>query len=276
MKQIEAFVDEVYHNVDGDIKEIEELKAEMKNHLFEAVHELRREGKSEQEAIELAIARFGGEREMRSIAGQLFRAQKVFAKRFLYIAISLLIFTFVACGTLNLLDAGYQNDNQTVSSEITKRLEGKEEISGVMKKEISSLLDDQNQIISLQVYKLSDILRVSKDGTASYHLKGATPAYEYGDFNSFGKPSWILTEMDSPYGSREEWFVHMESIKFYGITPFIFNGGIAIFAVLFTIWAAINAYHHRRLKAGWVIAFALFNVVGYLIYILVGKRKVTA
>ena len=41
---------------------------------------------------------------------------------------------------------------------------------------------------------------------------------------------------------------------------------------LFAIWAIINAYHHRRLNTGWVLAFALLNVVGYLIYIVFGKR----
>ena len=41
MKQIEAFVDSVYQNVGGNKKEIQELKAEMKGHLLEAVHELK-------------------------------------------------------------------------------------------------------------------------------------------------------------------------------------------------------------------------------------------
>jgi len=37
MKQIEAYVDSVYHNVGGNNTEIQELKAEMKSHLMEAV-----------------------------------------------------------------------------------------------------------------------------------------------------------------------------------------------------------------------------------------------
>lgn len=71
MKHIEIYVDSLYHDVGGNKKEIDELKVEMKSHLLEAVHELKSEGKSEQEAIELAIERFGGEQEMRSIVGQL-------------------------------------------------------------------------------------------------------------------------------------------------------------------------------------------------------------
>ncbi|MDV7767608.1 permease prefix domain 1-containing protein, partial [Peribacillus sp. CSMR9] len=104
MKEIEAFVDSVYQNVGGNKKEIQELKDEMKGHLLEAVHELKLEGKSEQEAIEISIERFGGEKEMRSIVGQLFKAQKVFAKRVLHIALTFFVLTTVVCGVLWALD----------------------------------------------------------------------------------------------------------------------------------------------------------------------------
>ena len=98
MKQIEVFVDSVYQNVGGNKKEIKELKAEMKNHLLEAVHELKKEGKLEQEAIDIAIDRFGGEKEMRSVVGQLFKTQKTFAKWVLYLALVVLLFTVSAFG----------------------------------------------------------------------------------------------------------------------------------------------------------------------------------
>ena len=48
----------------------------MRNHLLETVHELKLEGKSENEAINIAIERFGGQEEMRSIVHQLFKDQK--------------------------------------------------------------------------------------------------------------------------------------------------------------------------------------------------------
>src|SRR3954447_21355412 len=100
MKQIEAFVDSVYQNVGGNKKEIQELKAEMKSHLLEAVHELKAEGKTEQEAIEIAIERFGGEKEMRSIVEQLFKVQKIFAKRVLYMAVAFLVLSLSVFGFL--------------------------------------------------------------------------------------------------------------------------------------------------------------------------------
>src|SRR6476646_3039740 len=100
MNKIESFVDSVYQNVGGNKKEIQELKTEMKSHLLEAVHELKAEGKTEQEAIETAIERFGGEKEIRSVIGQLFKTQKTFAKRVLYIAIVFLVLSLSAFGFL--------------------------------------------------------------------------------------------------------------------------------------------------------------------------------
>ena len=55
MKQIEAFVDSVYQNVGGNKKEIQELKAEMKSHLLEAVHELKTEGNQNKKQLKLRL-----------------------------------------------------------------------------------------------------------------------------------------------------------------------------------------------------------------------------
>jgi hypothetical protein len=271
MKQIEAFVDEVYHSVGGNKKEIEELKAEMKNHLLEAVHELKSEGKSEEEAINIAIERFGGETEMKSIVGQLFQAQKVFAKRVLYIALSFFVLTSIVCGVLWAMDEADMNENLTVAREILNRLEGQDAISEDMKEGIFALVEDKNQILNLQIYKMADVERVSETGSVSYHWNEAAPVYEYGVFNDPNKPNWMLVDLGYPLNNTE-WYVQMESIKLFSFIPFIFNAGIAIYATLFTIWATINAYHHRRLNAGWVIAFALLNVIGYLIYVLMGRK----
>jgi hypothetical protein len=276
MQQIETFVESVYHGVGGNQKEIQELKAEMKNHLLEAVHELKSQGKSEQEAIDIAIKRFGGEKEMRSIVTQLFQAQKVFAKRVLHIALSFFILTSVACGVLWAIDEGDMKENLNVAEKIigTEKtvgiLEGKEAISKDAKEEIDALVQDKNQILNLQVYKMADVKGVSKEGSVSYHMKEAIPAYQYE--NAVSDQNWRLINLGYELNNNNEWYVQMESQKIFAFIPFVSLIGFAIYATLFTIWAIINAYHHRRLNVGWVIAFALFNVIGYLFYIVLGKR----
>lgn len=275
MREIETFVDSVYQNVGGNKKEIQELKDEMKGHLLEAVHELKLEGKSEQEAIEISIERFGGEKEMRSIVGQLFKAQKVFAKRVLHIALTFFVLTTVVCGVLWALDQADMKENDAVAEiiigaeKIVGILEGKETVSKDTKEEIDTLVQNKNQILNLKIYKMSDVEKVSETGTISYHLDEATPVYRIGKSPSDEK-KWML--IDLGYMNDTEWYVQMESITLFAFVPFISLIGFAIYATLFTIWATINAYHHKRLNVGWVIAFAFLNVVGYLIYFLVGKK----
>ncbi|GAB7386257.1 hypothetical protein BSNK01_00920 [Bacillaceae bacterium] len=72
-----------------------------------------------------------------------------------------------------------------------------------------------------------------------------------------------------------EWFVKMETKRLFAFIPFVFFVGVAVYTTLFTIWAIINAYHHKRLNIGWIIVFALFNAFGYLVYYLAGKRATT-
>lgn len=50
------------------------------------------------------------------------------------------------------------------------------------------------------------------------------------------------------------------------ITELILFAGIIIYWVLFTIWAVINAYHKQRVNIGWILLFAIFNIIGYGIY----------
>ena len=123
MKEIDRFVESIVHHAGGNEQEIRELKTEMKYHLLEAVHDLIREGKSERETVQIAIKRFGGETTMRYVIGQLFRKQKVFAKRMLYAAISFLVLTLILCGALWAADEQQMTENLAVAENIAGMLE---------------------------------------------------------------------------------------------------------------------------------------------------------
>lgn len=77
MKKVEDYVNNLYTGVDPKDPEIKELKEEMKVHLIESVKELQREGYSEEEAMELAIERFGGEKISRPVVEKMLLAQKI-------------------------------------------------------------------------------------------------------------------------------------------------------------------------------------------------------
>ncbi|WLD94296.1 permease prefix domain 1-containing protein [Alkalihalobacillus sp. AL-G] len=272
MKQIEAFVNEVYHSVGGNKKEIEELKAEMKNHLLEAVHELKSEGKSEQEAINVAMERFGGEKEMRSVVGQLFKVQKVFAKWVLNLALISFFTTAIVFGVIWSTEEQNAHENSIVATYIFDVLEGKEVISEDMEEEIIDLVRETDQISKVKIFNVRDLKKESENYSSIFeYIKNAKPNYQYQ--RAVWAPEWLLVDF-FPYGNGDsEWYVEMETRHIGSFMTLVLFVGVTIYVTLFTIWATINAYHHRRLNAGWVIAFALFNIVGYLVYYLVGKRK---
>ena len=64
MKRIDKFVNSIYKDVVGDKQEIEDLRQEMRSHLLEAVEELKGKGKTEEEAIRIAIDNFGGKSQI--------------------------------------------------------------------------------------------------------------------------------------------------------------------------------------------------------------------
>lgn len=255
MKQIDAFVDSVYRNVGGNKKEILELKAEMKSHLLEAVHELKTKGKSEQEAIDIAIERFGGEKELRLVVGHLFKAQKTFAKWVLYLAVTIFVFSSTVFGFMWVNEQENANDISIVGTKISNVLSGKEGISNDMKKEILTLVEGTDQISKVGIY----------NGSGS-----SEPIYEYE--RNLGNPNWLFADFFQHSSWNDQWYVEMETKHIGSIMSLVLFFGIAVYVTLFTIWAIINAYHHRRLNVGWIIVFALLNVIGYLIYKLVGKR----
>ncbi|MEH7356208.1 permease prefix domain 1-containing protein [Neobacillus drentensis] len=273
MKQIEAYVDSVYHNVGGNNTEIQELKAEMKSHLMEAVYELKLEGKSDQEAIDIAIERFGGEKEMRSIVGQLFKAQKVFAKWVLYIALFFLVISSAGFGFIWAVAEQNSHEISNDAKEIFNILHNKDGISEDMKKELEGLVNGSDDISKIQIYNVRDIKKDGESYTSIFeYVENAKPNYQFE--RKIWAPKWLFALYPNGNGDSE-WYVNMEVRYLDSIMGLVLLVGVAVYAALFTIWAIINAYHHRRLNIGWIIIFVLLNVLGYLIYKLVGIRGVS-
>ncbi|MCY8940033.1 permease prefix domain 1-containing protein [Peribacillus frigoritolerans] len=262
MKEIEAFVDSVYQNVGGNKKEIQELKDEMKGHLIEAVHELKLEGKSEQEAIEISIERFGGEKEMRSIVGQLFKAQRTFAKWVLYTALTFLLISFIGYGILIPLERNQQNESYQFSSQILDSLGNT--ITEQAKTDIQKIVQENENITGVTI----SAVEVTNYGNETFYTTvSEEPEYSFREkpiFNHF-----ITYRADGT--GNENWDVMVESKGYVETAYTALFLSVCIYWVLFAIWAIINAYHHRRLNAGWVIVFALLNVVGYLFFRFIGK-----
>ncbi|NGY80917.1 hypothetical protein F6Y03_01350 [Bacillus megaterium] len=273
MKKIEAFVDSMYLNVDGDKQEIDELKAEMKNHLFESVQELKEEGKTEQQAITIAIQRFGEEKEMRAVIGQLFEIQKIFAKRVLYIAIVCLILTISMGSFLWEIDDSTAQGLSETSTLISKELEKKDVMTFSMKRKIETLVEDTNYISEVTIYNSTDIKSVSQN-SGEYHWKSQNPDFQYQ--RTIWAPKWLGVDSSTSGNGNEQWFVLIESRSFDQLQVIVIFMGGAIYWTLFTIWAIINAHHQKRLRIRWIFIFIGLNVLGYLLYYFTGIRSVSS
>lgn len=227
--------------------------------------ELIAKGKSDQEGIEFAIESYDDEKELSSIDGQLFQEQKNFSKWVLYLAIMILVLSLIIFGVIRTTEERSSNENSIVASKVLGILQNKEAISEDMKSEIEKLVNGTDQISKVQIYNVRkyESLADSYDAIFEY-IKKAKPDYQYE--KKVWAPTWLLADFYTDGNGDSDWFVNMDIRYFSSFATLVLIVGVGVYTVLFTIWATINAHHHKRLNIGWIILFALFNVLGYLVY----------
>lgn len=226
MKQIDAFVNELYKNASGNNKEVLDLKAEMKSHLIESVYELKSEGKSEKEAVRVAIERFGKENELRSIISELVKTQKVFGKMLLYIGITILLVSIAISGYFLNVGSGHEREQAETAYAIGNIVESDSELK-VIDAKVKQLLEDKIYIKNVDVY-LGD--------------NRAYPVYEVGNSKGINFP---LIYDSYSYGANNS-TVSIDIINYRGFGILSILIGISTFGTLLVIWTIINIYHKRR------------------------------
>ncbi|MGM9987998.1 MAG: permease prefix domain 1-containing protein [Bacillaceae bacterium] len=268
MKQIDMFVESVYQNIDGNKEEIHELKKEMKAHLIESVYELKAEGRTEEEAIEIAIQRFGGEKITRSIIGELFEKQKRFASWLLYVGITCLILSLVTYIYLSSHDKNVIKEVLKIDSEILSVLNKYNGITKESKEELDTITNSNSEINYVLIYDMKEISTEKKNYTEINYRK-AHPIYEgHGNLRS------ISNDVDIYHGSdNSQWAINTYYYEYSSLKMNILFAGIAIYWLFFAIWAIIRVSDQKRLSISWVFSFLLFNVLGYFIYILAPKKS---
>lgn len=268
MKRINNFVDSVYTHVNGSKKEINELKEEMKSHLIESVHELQKEGKTKDEAITMAIKRFGEKNELQEALSQVFQKQEIFAKWLLTLGVIILLLGGSIFGFIR--DYSNQNarESSDISNEIREMIEDKDTLTEEIKIQIEQVLSKSNHITELKIYDLKTLDTSNNDWNL---IEESTPIYHYQ--KSLSLPKWLIIDYFTAGNGGSSWCITYEFLSLDDFALIILFMSISIYGTLFTIWAIINAYQHKRLTIGWIIVFALFNVLGYLSYHFYGKIK---
>lgn len=226
-RKIDEYVDQVYRHAKGKEQEIQELKLEMKNHLLETVQELQAEGKTEEQAVQIAKERFGEVTELRNLVNQLFERQKNFGKWILSIGTGLLLVTVIAAVFILI-----NGNNQTVDqADIAYNIGGiageATELADVDEQEIETLLDQATYIQETRIYTDSS---------------SADPFYTLSNDSSFLAS---LFSAEYSYGTDEN-FVVLEITDTRIIGLILLAIGFTGFIILFSIWFAINRYHAKR------------------------------
>lgn len=272
MKQIEAFVDSVYQNAGNNKREIKELKAEMRSHLLEAVHELKKEGKPELEAIQLAIERFGGEQETRFEISQLYHKQKLFAKGVLFTALTVLIVAIFSFQFLYQRD--YLNSHDfphRFNEKIIDSLKDQKSITEEVKKEVESIVQTNKRIQNIEIYYAEGIDGEPLEGDELFnYLENAKPIYSYSEEDD--TPKWLWAGYNRGGNGMGSWFVYTSAFGYYVISILILVLGIALYWALFTIWAIIYAFHTtKKASVLWMLIFLFFNIIGFAVFLLANK-----
>ncbi|WP_286164005.1 barstar family protein [Bacillus sp. AFS088145] len=225
--------------------------------------ELNAEGKSEKIPIKLDFELYGSEKEMRLISNQLFNHQKICAKGILYIAftvliLSLSIFTFVWIN-----EEQNTQEQSIISTQIADELKNKELITPELIKNIESLIESTDHISEISIISS---MKIRNEGInlTSYNAENMEPEFHYKRI--VWSPKWLVPDFFSSGNRDSEWYIEMKNRTFSTFARSVLIVGLSIYLTLFTIWTTKNTYQHKSINIGWIFLFALFNVLGYLVY----------
>lgn len=155
MKQIDKYVNSIYRDVAGEKQEIEDLKQEMRSHLVEAVEELKAKGKTEEEAIRIAIENFGGKNQIVKGLSEFFKVQKKFTN---YVISFALIFLVLGNFFLTTSLSEVKEFNKEV-----KHLDVVEQEKEDIMNDVFDVLDASNKVTEKEKVQLLDVFKKYQD-----------------------------------------------------------------------------------------------------------------
>ncbi|WP_416729879.1 permease prefix domain 1-containing protein [Fictibacillus sp. JL2B1089] len=155
MKQIDKYIQSIYKDVVGSRNEVEELKREMRSHLIEAVEELKAEGKTEEEAIRIAINNFGGRNQMVKGLSEFFTVQKKFTNYILTLSVVFLVLSAIFFITSYSKADDYKEE--------VDQLQIVEEEKEIIMNDVFDVLDTSNEVGDKERYDLLDVFNKYDD-----------------------------------------------------------------------------------------------------------------
>ncbi|NFA60239.1 permease prefix domain 1-containing protein [Clostridium sporogenes] len=91
MNKIEEYIDNIYGNFDNSDKDTKILKEEMRNHLYEEVEELEKQGLSKEESISRVLKHFGEENDVVDEMNYVLKNRSIFTKMLIKAGVAIFI-----------------------------------------------------------------------------------------------------------------------------------------------------------------------------------------
>lgn len=258
MKKINLYIDSLYKHMDESSDEVQVLKQEMKDHLIQTVNELKAEGKSEEESIEIAINRFGERTQVEIELKEVFKVQRKFAAAILIVSLVCFLFATACFISYKVVDKNFSlKVPELFQNNVEHKIEKGEVISNGEVNQLFVKYKKQFRYVALYKENSNNFPDVI------YPLNFSVKEIE-------NDQSTLTTYVNSPDGTS--WTVKYGfDIKGFNfsIKP-ILSLSVTIFFVaywiLFGIWCVVNAYHSNQLSLAWIILFFTLNVVAYGIF----------
>lgn len=156
MKSIEEFIDSLYKGINGNEKEIQELKEEMKTHLFETVNELKLKGNTEEESLKIAYERFGDNNLLATGLFKLLNKQRAFIKFTFISAIILLIIGLTSYVYMSQRDLKFQHEQNILTKGVLDITGSSNDISDDKREKIENLVKKYDYINYIALFNVND------------------------------------------------------------------------------------------------------------------------
>ncbi len=263
MEKLDKYIDLVCKNLKGNDEEIAIMKQEMKNHLLQSVEELKSQGKSQEESINIAIDRFGEVDILKNQLKEIYNVQKSFSKKLFNMAVVLMFIGIMALVYQIFINHNSLSIDSKLVDSVQNILKNDNTISN---ENLKVLFKDNNnkfrfynkELKYIAVFKYPKNYNGNTD-TASF--KDAQYIYpSIGELNnSLSRIGYIANAgSDQEYSSdNNRWRI---SVRY--ITPrsqwlhYAINNLLKIFIitcvvsslVLFIISALVNIYHNKKVN----------------------------
>ncbi|MFF2290937.1 permease prefix domain 1-containing protein [Peribacillus butanolivorans] len=275
MNQIEEYVNSVYRNVEGDKKEINELKEEMRSHLLEAVYELKGKGISEEEAIRMAIENFGEKKEIIKGLSEFFNIQKRFARFVLLFSILSLVLGAIFFVNTYLKIHDFKEERGIIMNDVLT-IVSDDVITNSEKEGLQTIFDEHNDHLNyLAVFNVKENAPIQEwlkeydittKPSITYPLEYQHATFMIGHQGEILNKEEIVSsnyDLGTVASAKDNWIVQYEYKDTYhnvieannsmvlGNYTDIFHLPIlffVVFGVLIIVWGFLKKYHERYLK----------------------------